>query len=308
MKAAGPIGKGAALLAVAMTLAAPARASTLPGRNGPIVVATAVGRQAALKLISPRGKIRTAFKTSLSDAIFTHPSFSPDARRILWSGAAGTTQWSLESLDLPTGDRKGIGTGKISAFGPSFLSDGRIVFVGSYYGGHHPGTFILDTNGGHRHRLFDRQTLAVSADGHWFLATDPRGNFHTLYLLDQHGRTVRRITDAPNYRYLRSTFSPNGRWIAYEREIERRGQRQHRADVFLVRRDGSHRRRLTVGGNAADPVFSPDGRWLAFTRFNNGFGGNLFALPLAHPQRRRVLTDVRGAHFQEPAWASLPPR
>jgi Tol biopolymer transport system component len=117
---------------------------------------------------------------------------------------------------------------------------------------------------------------------------------------------VRHLTDDPGYRYLGSTFSPDGHWIAYEREIERPGQHQHRADVFIVRRDGTHRRRLTTGGNAADPVFSPDGRLLAFTRFNNGFGGNLVVIPLAHPKRRRVLTHVEGARFQEPAWAALP--
>lgn len=308
MKAAGTLAKGAVLIAVALTPAAPARAGTLPGRNGPIVVATAEEGHAALDLISLRGKVRTVFKTSLGDAIFDHPTFSPDARRIVWSSAAGSTRWSLESLDLRSGDRKGIGTGRISAFAPSFLGDGRLVFSGSYYSGHKSGTFVAGTNGGHRHRLFDREELAVSADGRWFLATDNRGNFHTLYLLDEHGRRVRRLTDEPGYRYLRSTFSPDGRWIAYEREIERPGRRQHRADVFIVRRDSTHRRRLTFGGNAADPVFSPDGRWLAFARFDNGFGGNLVAIPLAHPKRRKVLTRIRGAHFQEPAWASLPRR
>jgi dipeptidyl aminopeptidase/acylaminoacyl peptidase len=302
------IARGAAAIAIALTLASPACASTLPGRNGPIVVATSEEGHAAIDLVSPQGRVRTAFRTSLGDAIFTHPSISPDARRAIWSGAAGSTHSSLESLDLRDGARKGIGTGKISAFGPSFLSDSRIVFSGSYYGGRHSGTFVAGANGGHRHRLFPRQALAVSADGHWFLSTDNRGDFHTLFLLDRHGRKVRRLTDEPAYRYLRCTFSPDGRWIGYERELERPGQAQHRADVFVVRRNGTHRRRLTFGGNSADPVFSPDGHWLAFTRFNNGFGGNLVLLPLAHPQRRKVLTHVRGARFQEPAWVSLPPR
>lgn len=151
-----------------------------------------------------------------------------------------------------------------------------------------------------------RPALAASADGRWFLATDGRANFHPLFLLDRHGRQVRRLTDEPAYRYLNCTFLADGRWVAYEREIERPGQSQHRADIFIVGRDGTHRRRLTFGGNSADPVFSPDGRWLAFTRFNNGFGGNLLVIPLGHPRQRKVLTHVRGAHFQEPAWASLP--
>jgi Tol biopolymer transport system component len=308
MKARETIAKGAVALVVALALASPACASTLPGRNGPIVVTASEDGHAAIDLISPQGKVRTAFRTSLGDAIFIHPTISPDARRVVWSGAAGSTHWSLESLDLRNGERKGMGTGKISAFGPSFLSDGRIVFGGSYYGGHHAGTFVAGANGGHRHRLFARQTGAVSADGHWFVGTDDRGNFHTLFLFDRHGRTVRRLTDEPSYRYLSCTFSPDGRWIAYEREIERPGQVRHRADVFVVRRDGTHRRRLTFGGNSADPVFSPDGRWLAFTRFNGGFGGNVVLLSLAHPQRRRVLTHVSGARFQEPAWAALPSR
>ena len=56
-------------------------------------------------------------------------------------------------------------------------------------------------------------------------------------------------------------FSPNGRWIVFDRCLTRSRTTQ----IFLASVDGSHVRRLTQRQRgAADPTFSANGREIAF--------------------------------------------
>jgi Tol biopolymer transport system component len=290
---------GLGALAALIGMSAAARASTLPGRDGPI----AASASTRIGIVTPRHTLRSVLTTSL-DVVISDLSFSPDGRRIAYDEFNGAPGRSLAILNLDTHEVEPIGAHGLHVGAPAFLSNGKIVFAGSHAQGRHPGTFEIDANGAHLHRLFGSQELAASADGRWFVRTDARGNFHTLFLLDRRGRPLRNLTRDAAYRYIQATFSPNGRWIAYAREIERPGQARHRSDIFVVRRDGTHRRRLTHGGNASDPVFSPSGKWIAYTHFNSGPGGNLAMLCVRHPGRHMAVTRVRGARFQSPAWAS----
>jgi Tol biopolymer transport system component len=145
--------------------------------------------------------------------------------------------------------------------------------------------------------------VTASADGRWFVSTNAGSSYLSLFLLDAHGRRAGSITPDPDhaFHYRNPTFSPNGRWFAYERDVERRGHIRH-SDVFVVRRDGTHRRRLTLGGVSAEPAFSPDGRWLAFTQSNKDFRTNIYAVLVRHPDTQKTLTRIRQARLQSPIW------
>jgi Tol biopolymer transport system component len=61
-----------------------------------------------------------------------------------------------------------------------------------------------------------------------------------------------------------AAFSPDGQWIAYERDIT-----EGNNGVWLMRADGSGKRRVTrspFGCCDTDPNFSPDGRTITFVR------------------------------------------
>jgi Tol biopolymer transport system component len=296
-----------AIVAVAalLSLTPPTSASTLPGRNGPVATISSSRR---IGIVTPAHRLRIVKSIRLREEFLLDLSFSPGGRRIAYTEASAGLPSFLTLLDLRTGDVKGVGTRDIGVSNLSYLSNGKIVFSGSGRTNRPPrGTFELDANGGHLHRLFGAQELAASADGRWFVSTNPRGNFNTLFLLEAHGRREGRIAPRPNppFRYREPTFSPDGRWIAYERDIERHGQ--YHSDIFIVRRDGTHRRRLTHGGTSAQPAFSPDGRWLAFTRASNrSFFGNLHALLVQHPNREKALTQIPKASLQHPIWAAEP--
>jgi hypothetical protein len=115
------------------------------------------------------------------------------------------------------------------------------------------------------------------------------------------GATVpRRVTR----RGAKPSWSPNARWLAFERATGRQ-----RTDVFVVRSDGRRLRRLTRRGGQ-DPTWSPDGRSIAFVRAD----GDLFVVKAAGGRSRRLLNlpgfEVdgfgEGIGAEAPAWQALP--
>jgi len=79
--------------------------------------------------------------------------------------------------------------------------------------------------------------------------------------------TRRRILTPSGFQGQPS-FSPDGKWIVYERDIA-----EGNNGVWLMRADGTQRRRVTRNpftsggcGCDTDPNFSPNGKWITFVR------------------------------------------
>lgn len=233
------------------------------------------------------------------------PAFSCDGRQIAIT-QTGTSPWNaLVVVKASSGVARLVNTRHRYGEHPTFLANGRIVFSspnihrvpGSNINTGHPGgTFIINPSGAHMRRLFGRQELAASSDGRWFIASIR----DTLVLLNAQGQVVRRLTGPAPSRseYVGPHFSLDGEWIVYEQ----RSPSDH-GTLYLVRRDGTHRRQLAFGSeSASDPTFSPDGRWVAFTRTRgSGPGGNLYAVSIADPHKVRKLGLSGG--YRYPAWA-----
>jgi WD40-like Beta Propeller Repeat len=62
------------------------------------------------------------------------------------------------------------------------------------------------------------------------------------------------------------SFSPDGRWIAFD------GARSARPQIYIARPDGVGLKRLTRGGWSSDPSFSPDRTQIVFTRRDTAGG------------------------------------
>lgn len=277
-----------------------ASATTQSGvTNGKIAVAKFDGHGHALVgIVTPNRKVRNLFTPSTVDAVFD-PSYSQDGKRIVFTFLYGTPGGSLGVVNLETGGFREIKTTPIGSIEtPAYLPNGEIVFTGTNGGGQLPHTFAMKPNSANLHKLFNRPEEAVSDDGRWFITHDLAGA--TMFLVDSEGNKVRQLARGLSGFNRNADFSPNGRQIVFERTVE--GGKHAPSNIYLIHRDGTHLRRLTHGGHAAEPTFSPNGRWIAFRRSNDGIGGNVAAFPLSHPSKRRVLTGVRGAQFHDPAW------
>lgn len=84
-----------------------------------------------------------------------------------------------------------------------------------------------------------------------------------IYTVGVDGTGLRRLTTDPHVDTSPS-WSPDGRWIAFERE-----DGEGHAEIFIVAADGSDERQLTNNDETNDgaPDWSPDGGTILFTRY-----------------------------------------
>ncbi|MGN6274646.1 MAG: TolB family protein [Solirubrobacterales bacterium] len=271
-------------------------ASACPGENGKIAAAGENG----LAVIGQGGGVRWLVPGTLS---FTYaPSFSCNGKLVAYIGYDETTCPPMEIVNVLTGKRRLFQYGSTRrsgfpaggcAFAPTFLLGGRLLFDVS--SGGKAGTYVASSDGRHRRRLFDSPVCAGTVDASWFVSCYTR----TLILRNSQGRVARTLTPLPGVRrihYLSASFSPDGRWILYARAVDTpAGGSYDHSDIYIVRRDGTHRRRLTDDGRSFDPTFSPDGRWIVFTRGEEVVRHELVVMPLAHPGRAKVLARVNAS-------------
>lgn len=275
-------------------------ASTCPGRNGQLAVTVGTrGRSSeVIGVLTRAQRVRRLFgpRHMPLEAVLGEPSFSCNGRKIAYSVDNYSHCEELQVVDAMTGQMENLRTPPLCGDGPSFLADGRIIFDARH------GTYIVDADGSHLHRLFNGEVSANTSNGRWFIEAGLR----TFYLLNAKGHRVRRLAPplpARSGEYLRPHFSPDGRWIVYEKTTEIETENRQ-GDLFIVRRDGTHLRRLTTGERSSEPVFSPDGRWIAFIRSGGPARRNVYELSVRHPSTVKALTRVRDANFYDPTWAA----
>jgi TolB protein len=267
------------------------------------IVAVSSGNGPQIELLQPDGRSRVVYRgLEAEEAFIDGLSFSPAGTELAFTEGGGNPSHALVVLNLLSGRAVQIPTAHLTATSPSFLRDGRIVFSGGREGvDRQGGTYSVRPDGSGLRRLFGRRELAAASDGSSFVATDPHGNFRSLFLLDRRGYIVRRIA-GPSPKHtedLDPSFSPNGKLIVYTEE-HFLGTEAH-GTLYLVRRDGSHRIRLTFGPESAtEASFSPDGRHIIFARSPGRAGGSLFILSAAEPRKTRKIGLSAG--YQSPAW------
>lgn len=277
--------------------------TTFPGRNGKIALeSTGKNKCDQVAVVTPKRKIRVLVR-GMGDchngpASLGDPDFSPNGTRLVFDSSDGAHN-DVSVVNLKTGKVHRV----VSGSAPSFLADGRII----YEAGHNAataGTYIVRANRKGGHRLFKRQILAASPTGRWFVAQKGRNN---LILLNRHGQQVRYLTHSPVFSGNPS-FSPNGRWIVFDRGVA--NVPGFNVDLYIVRRDGTHLRRLTRSGRFLRPIFSPSGRWIVCNRFNDRStttGTKVVAFPVPHPSHQRVIVGLGSRHETTLTWALARP-
>lgn len=257
-----------ALVAQAVALASTAHAA-FPGRNGPLLFDTCgqplVDDQLVRwHLVDADGRhLRTIRKFPFAPGAFPcdvayDPSWSPDGRRVLYE-SGDTIKWSD-----PHG--RHVHTVARAARMPAWSPTGRRVAFEYYVQDRlvncRLGTLRLDGSG---RRLLTPWVAEVSwpswrADGRLIAFDEYRQDRsppdHVLVArADGHG--TRDIGPGRN-----PDWSPDGRLIAFT----------DFHNVWTMRPDGSHRRRLTHYSERTEVhtvKWSPDGRWIAFIRRPN---------------------------------------
>ena len=131
-----------------------------------------------------------------------------------------------------------------------------------------------------------------------------RDGTKNIYVMNDDGSEVHRVTNHTRLAPGKPTWSPDGRQIAYHMDLHRPDPDKHQQlDVFLMKADGTRHQNLTEHP-AIDVVedWAPDGKHLLFT---SNRSGNI-AIYVMEITSRKVwqLTNDLGDNFAAaPAWS-----
>jgi len=149
--------------------------------------------------------------------------------------------------------------------------------------------FACDLDGGNRDGIYTGPGFAygttLSTDGAktaFHITGVPGRPGYEIYVIDLATRERVLIASDPEYINFAPVWSPDNRWLAYQRCAHLQDPAHERADITVSRADGSEHRHLTTvqqhwfsasygpadnpgrGSNCA--TWSPDGKWITFTR------------------------------------------
>jgi Tol biopolymer transport system component len=85
---------------------------------------------------------------------------------------------------------------------------------------------------------------------------------YDLYLMNADGKTTRRLTRTNTVNEGSPAWSADGKRIAFVRREWADPNHPGPFEIWTMRADGSHLRRLARG---SDPAWAPSGRWIAYT-------------------------------------------
>ena len=220
-------------------------------RGGDIWVARADGRDAR-RLTATRGPQ-------------FDPSWSPDGSRIVYrdSRRGINVNDEIYVMNADGTHRRNLTRSPWNEWSPAWSPDGRLI---AFYSGE---LYVMRADGTGKRPItrIEGEYPAWSPDGRRlaFMSPEPgargRDPNYDIFVVDRDGGGLRRLTDWPGEDGW-PAWSPDGRWIAFTTSHDDHGQfpgLDYR-DVYVMRPDGSGKRRLVSAISAAFPVWAPDGR------------------------------------------------
>jgi Tol biopolymer transport system component len=285
-----------AATAFIVALAFPNAASAaFPGQNGKIAFE---GRYLGGRIytVRPNGerRQRIAGKESAS------PVFSADGRRIVFERFRHGSN-DLYRMRADGSHKVRLTHSAAYESGASFSPNGRkIVFARSREGGN-SNLWTMRAGGGHQRRL--THTRGSSEGSPKYSSNGRRIVFAKdvdLAIMRADGSHAHRISTSPNVYETGPDFSPDGSRIVFERS----SVRQIHEEIFSVRANGSHLRRLTRSkANDSFPTFSPNGRLIAFSSDRHRPAGVFDIYKMrADGSRLRRVTGSRRVLDKSPSW------
>jgi TolB protein len=271
--------------AAATAGAAPARAS-FPGANGKLVVQRPAGKQMDVWTVAADG---SGEHRILGTRRFEEEAkWSPDGKRLAFalSPASGfpTNIWTVNASG---GDARQVTDFSSISTAPAWAADGGRIGFFTLKDFAPPSEdkppppaelYSIGADGKQLRRLtHDRliQTdIAYSPDGKWIAYDQWRpvkslpGVYDMALMVSRpDGSKPRELTHITGSRdTFNASWSPDGESVVFEIAAPfKQGEKQRESDLGVIRRDGTHERRLTrTRALEYQPTWSPDGERIAF--------------------------------------------
>jgi len=291
------VGRSAAAAALSIVLAfsflgaagASRAGATVPGTNGLIAferMAPPFIPSGDIYTIEPNG---TGIRRLTFGGTGMFPAWSPDGRRIAYSGPADPT-FAIWIMGADGSDPHQLTfPGSSSDLRPAWSPDGRRIVFDRLYGAVDV-LWIMNADGSDLRRLHRGSEPSWSPNGRWIAFTGLDG----VRLIRPNGRGIRRVAAGMAEH---PSWSPNGRWIAYAGP----------GGIWIVNAAGNDRRRVTHAAVADRmPAWAPDGSRIVFSRSSDvGSGGtHLWTIKIDGSGARRVTSHADRIDWNA-AWQPL---
>ncbi len=201
----------------------------------------------------------------------TAPVPSPDGRLAVWTETGpvmdGEKSEPLTHVFLAHSDGSGrleLTRGEKSADAPAFAADSASVFFASERSGKR-NLYRIAVDGGEAERITDWSgtlgTYAVSPNGKWIAFISDRTGREEIYISDELGKTVKKLTDADcdKNAIVWAADSKSFLWTGTDHKLHRMDVDSGNDEVVVS----------SDAGNIGDPQFSPDGKWLSYSKLDD---------------------------------------
>ncbi|MEM6457464.1 MAG: hypothetical protein AAF772_20420 [Acidobacteriota bacterium] len=182
------------------------------------------------------------------------PAFSPDGQRIAFAHAQ-----SDANVDIYLCDRRCQNPQRLTRTGgidtnPAWSPDGQRIAFTSDRSSRRPHVYLMNADGSNVQRIsFEgnyNDGAAWRPDGNALVYASRRGNKFRVVLTDLVSLETTVLTNGPDS-YESPSFSPDGKHVVFT------AKRGPRAQIHVMRADGSGWRQLTHDGNNHGPDWSP---------------------------------------------------
>jgi TolB protein len=186
------------------------------------------------------------------------PRFSPDGRKVIMSLSKDGNA-DIYTLDLRSRSVTRITNGGSINTSPSYSPDGKQIAFESDRGGTQQ-IYVMNADGSNQHRIsFGKGRYAGpvwSPRGDLIAFTKMEGGSFYIGVIRPDGSGEREITQG--YDVESPTWAPNGRVLAYFKEVPTGARRQSRtAKVYTIDLTGFNERQVPTPLDASDPAWSP---------------------------------------------------
>jgi Tol biopolymer transport system component len=241
------------------------------------------------------------------NAIDNSPDWDATHTWLAFSHQRGTGGVALYRIRVQDGVTRRLTDGTCTDGSPSWSPNGRrLAFTRQCH--LHTQIVILNIRTGRVHRVTTGYDVAWSPTGQWLAVSDSdRRERAAIFLTRPDGSHRHRLTEPRNGRMETPDWSRNGRRLAVSviNSLGRRDLSRSSSDLAVLRRDGTHLRRLTSDHPGVDlsPTWAPGGHRLAFNRLAyDSTGRELYSRILTLTLKSPDPPEVIASEGRHPSW------
>ena len=200
------------------------------------------------------------------------PSWAPDASKVVYrdSHRGYNVNDEIYVVNADGSDRRNLTKSSRNEWGPAWSPDGKLIAYNAEVQ-----LYVMRPDGSHVRRVtdFPAEYPAWSPDGQRlaFMSIRPHASGgdpnYDIFTIGVDGTGLRQLTTWPHEDGW-PAWSPDGRWIAYTSTRDNRGQFYGPGPyktIYVMKPDGTGKRRVLSPIYGTFPVWSPDGRTIMFS-------------------------------------------